>query len=76
MILRRVGKKVPPRKKRSRRKVKYEKGVPSKYLKNKKNSKTSVAREIKATAKAYKEGRYIDLKKVQKSRATKKRKRK
>jgi len=63
---------VPPRKKRSRRKVKYEKGVPSKYLKNKKNSKSSVAREIKATAKAYKEGRYIDLKKVQKSRATKK----
>ena len=63
---------MPPRKKRSRRKVKYEKGVPSKYLKNKKNSKSSVAREIKATAKAYKEGRYIDLKKVQKSRATKK----
>ena len=62
--------------KRSRRKVKYEKGVPAKYLKNKKNSKTSVAREIKSTAKAYKEGRYIDLKAVQKSRATKKRKRK
>ena len=58
--------------KRSRRKVKYERGVPSKYLKNKKNSKASVAREIKATAKAYKEGRYIDLKAVQKSRATKK----
>jgi hypothetical protein len=62
--------------KRSKRKVKYEKGVPAKYLKNKKNSKTSVAREIKSTAKAYKEGRYIDLKAVQKSRATKKRKRK
>ena len=61
--------------KRSRRKVKYERGVPSKYLKNKKNSKASVAREIKATAKAYREGRYIDLKAVQKSRATKKRKR-
>jgi hypothetical protein len=76
MILRKVRRKVPLRKKRSRRKVKYEKGVPSKYLKNKKNSKTSVAREIKSTAKAYKEGRYIDLKKVQKSRATKKRKRK
>ena len=57
------GKKRASKKKRSRRKVKYEKGVPSKYLKNKKNSKTSVAREIKATAKAYKEGRYIDLKK-------------
>ena len=62
--------------KRSRRKVKYERGVPSKYLKNKKNSKASVAREIKATAKAYKEGRYIDLKAVQKLRATKKKKRK
>ena len=63
---------MPPRKK-SRRKVKYEKGVPSKYLQNKKNSKSSVAREIRATAKAYKEGRYIDLKKVQKSRAVRKR---
>ena len=64
---------VPPRKKRSRRKVRNEKGVPAKYLKNKKNSKSSVAREIKSTAKAYKEGRYIDLKKVQKSRAVRKR---
>ena len=60
-----------PRKK-SKRKVKYEKGVPSKYLQNKRNSKASVAREIRSTAKAYKEGRYIDLKAVQKSRATKK----
>ena len=60
-----------PRKK-SKKKVKYEKGVPAKYLQNKKNSKASVAREIRATAKAYKEGRRIDLKKVQKSRATKK----
>ena len=58
-------------KKRSRRKVKYEKGVPAKYLKNKKNSKASVAREIKATAKAYKAGKKINLKAVQKSRATK-----
>ena len=67
---------MPPKKrKKSRRKVPYEKGVPSKYLKNKKNSKASVAREIKATTKAYREGRYIDLKAVQKSRATKKRKR-
>ena len=62
-----------PRKK-SKRKVKYEKGVPSKYLQNKRNSKASVALEIRSTAKAYKEGRYIDLKAVQKSRATKKRK--
>ena len=63
-----------PRRKKSRRKVKYEKGVPAKYLQNKKNSKSSVAREIRATAKAYKEGRYIDLKKVQKSRAVRKKK--
>ena len=60
-----------PRKK-SKRKVKYEKGVPAKYLANKKNSKSSVAKEIKRTSKAYKEGRYIDLEAVQRSRATKK----
>lgn len=60
----------------AKRKVKYEKGVPAKYLKNKKNSKSSVASEIKRTSKAYKEGRKIDLKAVQKSRATKKKKRK
>ena len=72
MILRKKVNLVPKRK--SRRKVKYEKGVPAKYLKNKKNSKSSVAREIKNTAKAYKQGRYIDLKKVQKSRATRKKK--
>ena len=63
-------------KRKSRRKVKYEKGVPAKYLKNKKNPKSKVAAEIKRTAKAYKEGRRIDLKAVQKSRATKKRRRK
>ena len=63
-------------KRKSRRKVKYEKGVPAKYLKNKKNSKSQVAAEIRRTAKAYKEGRYIDLKAVQKSRAVKKRKKK
>jgi hypothetical protein len=55
-----------------RKKVKYEKGVPAKYLKNKKNSKSFVASEIRRTAKAYREGRYIDLKAVQRSRATKK----
>ena len=57
-----------------KRKNKYELGVPAKYLKNKKNSKSKVAAEIKRTAKAYKEGKYIDLKAVQKSRATKKKK--
>ena len=61
--------------KKSRRKVKYEKGVPAKYLKNKKNPKSKVAAEIKKTSKAYKEGRYINLKAVQKSRATRKKKR-
>ena len=50
-----------------KRKVKYEKGVPSKYLQNKKNSKASVAREIKATAKAYEEGKYIDLELLKKN---------
>ena len=59
----------------AKKKNKYEKGVPAKYLKNKKNSKSKVAAEIKRTAKAYKEGRYIDLKAVQKSRATRKKKR-
>ena len=72
MILKKEVSPVP--RKKSKRKVPYEKGVPSKYLKNKKNSKSSVAREIKRTAKAYKEGRYIDLKAVQKSRAVKKKK--
>jgi hypothetical protein len=62
-------------KKSSKRKVKYEKGVPAKYLKNKKNPKSKVAAEIKRTSKAYKEGRYIDLKAVQKSRAVRKKKR-
>ena len=61
-------------KRKSKRKVKYEKGVPAKYLQNKKRSKASVAREIRSTAKAYKEGRYIDLKAVQKSRAVKRKK--
>ena len=65
---------MPPKRKRSRRKVKYEKGVPAKYLKNKKNSKSSVASEIRRTAKAYKQGKYIDLKAVQKSRAVRKKK--
>jgi hypothetical protein len=47
-----------------KRKNKYEKGVPAKYLKNKKNPKSKVAAEIRRTSKAYKEGRYIDLKAV------------
>ena len=63
-------------KKRSRRKVKYEKGVPAKYLKNKKNPKSKVAAEIKRTAKAYKAGKKINTKKVQKSRVSDKKKKK
>ena len=59
-------------KRKSKRKVKYEKGVPAKYLKNKKNPKSQVAAEIRRTAKAYKQGKYIDLKAVQKSRVSKK----
>ena len=55
-----------------KRKNKYDKGVPAKYLKNKNNPKSQVAAEIRRTAKAYKEGKYIDLKAVQKSRASKK----
>jgi len=56
-----------PKRKSKKRKVRYEKGVPSKYLSGSRNKGTKAA-EIKRTANAYKEGRYIDLKKVQKSR--------
>jgi hypothetical protein len=66
-ILTLEGKQVPKRKKSKKRKVSYDKGVPSKYLSGSRNKSTKAA-EIKRTAKAYKEGRYIDLKKVQKSR--------
>ena len=65
---------MPKKRKKSKRKVPYEKGVPAKYLKNKKNSKSSVAAEIKRTSKLYKEGKRINLKAVQKSRATRKKK--
>ena len=65
---------MPKKRKKSKRKVPYEKGVPAKYLKNKKNSKSSVAAEIKRTSKLSKEGKRINLKAVQKSRATRKKK--
>ena len=58
----------------AKRKVVYEKGVPKKYLQNKKNSKASVAAEIKRTAAAYKAGKKINLKAVQESRAVKRKK--
>ena len=54
----------------------YRYGVPAKYLAGLSDSAAKKrAAEIKRTAKAYKEGRYIDLKAVQKSRATRKKKR-
>ena len=43
-------------------------GLPKKYLSGAK-SKTAKAKEIKRTAKAYKEGRPIDIKAVSRSRA-------
>ena len=46
-----------PARKKSKRKVPYEKGVPAKYLKNKKKPKSKVAAEIKRTAKLYKAGK-------------------
>lgn len=64
-----------PKRKSKKRKVKYEKGVPSKYLSGSRNKKTKAA-EIKRTSNAYKEGRYIDLKKVQKSRVNQGKKKK
>lgn len=64
-----------PKRKSKKRKVRYEKGVPSKYLSGSRNKSTKAA-EMKRTANAYKEGRYIDLKKVQKSRVNQGKKRK
>tara|TARA_R100000329_G_scaffold146858_1_gene133804 strand:- start:590 stop:799 length:210 start_codon:yes stop_codon:yes gene_type:complete len=60
------------KKRKSKRKVAYQYGVPKKYLQNKKNSKRQVASEIRRTAKAYKQGKKINLKAVAKSRASKK----
>ncbi len=65
-------KKSSGKKKKSKRKVAYQYGVPKKYLQNKKNSKRQVASEIRRTAKAYKQGKKINLKAVAKSRASKK----
>jgi len=63
------------KRKSKKRKVKYEKGVPSKYLSGSRNKGTK-ASEMKRTANAYKEGKYIDLKKVQKSRVNQGKKKK
>lgn len=45
----------------------YKFGVPARYLAGAKNPRAK-AKEMKRTAKAYKEGRNIDIKKVIKSR--------
>ena len=63
------------KRKSKKRKVKYEKGVPSKYLSGSRNKGTK-ASEMKRTANAYKDGKYIDLKKVQKSRVNQGKKKK
>jgi hypothetical protein len=48
-------------------------GVPKKYLKGAKNP-SAKAREIKETARKYKRGEFIDIKKVSKFRASQKKK--
>tara|TARA_R110002020_G_scaffold164181_1_gene350653 strand:+ start:2973 stop:3149 length:177 start_codon:yes stop_codon:yes gene_type:complete len=45
----------------------YKFGVAARYLAGSKNPRAK-AREMKSTAKAYKEGKKIDIKKVNKSR--------
>ena len=50
----------------------YRHGVPSKYLEGSDNPKAR-ATEIKKTAKAYREGKRIDVKAVEKARTNKKR---
>ena len=57
------------RKKKPRRVPKdKETGVPKKYLSGSKN-RSAKAAEIKRTAQAYKEGRFIDIQAVSKSRS-------
>mgnify|MGYP005993607795 FL=1 len=56
-----------PRKKRSKRTQAYSHGVPAKYTAGAKNKKKAAA-GIKKTAKAYKAGRKIDIKAVERSR--------
>ena len=59
-------------KKKSKRKVKYEKGVPAKYLKIKRIQNHRSRLKLEEQLRRYKQGKYIDLKAVQKSRASKK----
>ena len=53
----------------------YRHGVPSKYLEGSDNPKER-AKEILATAKAYKEGKKIDIKAVERARTGNKKRRK
>ena len=59
----------------SKRKQPYKHGVPAKYLKGlSEEDAKKRAREILATAAAYKAGKKVDIKKVQKSRVSDKKK--
>jgi hypothetical protein len=58
---------VPRKKRSSRRTQAYSHGVPAKYTAGAKNKKKSAA-EIKKTAAAYKAGKKIDIKAVERSR--------
>ena len=65
---------MPRRKKSSRRTQAYSHGVPAKYTAGAKNKKAAAA-GIKKTAQAYKQGKKIDIKAVERARGvgTKKR---
>ena len=61
----------------SKRKQPYRYGVPAKYLEGLSDAAAKKrAAEIKRTAKAYKLGKKVNIKKVQKSRVSDKKKRK
>ena len=61
----------------AKRKQPYRFGVPAKYLEGLSDAEAKKrALEILATAKKYKEGKKVDIKKVQKSRKADKKKKK
>ena len=61
----------------AKRKQPYRYGVPAKYLEGLSDAAAKKrAAEIKRTAKLYKAGKKVDIKKVQKSRVSDKKKRK
>ena len=61
--------------KKGKRSQPYSHGVPKKYTAGSKNPKAKAA-EIKRTAKAYKAGKKIDIKAVERARAASKKRRK